>query len=255
MIVFVAGMPRAGSMWTYNVTRAILEAKKISVLPKLIKVDERSIIQDALVSVENKNEVHCIKTHIKLESPIPTKHPVKIICNVRDVRDACLSYMRFMKADYEVGLQIMKIMMELTDYYISTFADNLITIRFEDVVNNPHPTIGKISDFLGVELSEIEKKEIIAKFDRSNIQKKLHELSSVKLNENGQVIDDEQKEFFDSVKKFDGTYSIFDKVTSFQSDHVTSITDGEWESYFDKNQKAMLNALSRKWLLKYGYKI
>ncbi len=48
MIIFVAGMPRAGSMWTYNIVRELLKSKKCTVLPEKIPVSENDLITEAL---------------------------------------------------------------------------------------------------------------------------------------------------------------------------------------------------------------
>jgi hypothetical protein len=255
MIIFVAGMPRAGSMWTYNVVRAIYETKNYTVLPKLIPIDELELIGTALISDERENEVYCIKTHKALNNPLPTKHKVKIICNIRDVRDACLSIIRFGHLDYEEGMKSMISMMEITDYYQSTFKGSLLNVRFEDLTNHPSEVLVNISHFLEVDLSKTEKDEILRKFDKSNIQERLRDMPNIKLDSSGQVISAEHRSKFDAVRKGDGTYCVFDKTTAFQSDHITSTNDGEWKTYFSKKRSEKLNKLSRKWLLKYGYKI
>lgn len=255
MIVFVAGMSRAGSMWTYNVARAIFESEGWSVLPREISEAEGAFIKSALTSEEKENEVVCIKTHLLLKNPLPTKHEVKIICNIRDVRDACLSYIRFMHGDYQEAKRVMIGMMDTADYYFSAFQNNLLSVRFEDLTHAPMDVLENISAFLNIDLSESKKKEILQKFDKSNIQDKLRDMSKIEVDANAKVKDAEQRLKFDAIKNLDGTYRVMDKVTGFQSGHITSVADGEWKTYFDKNQTDQLNSLSREWLLKFGYEV
>lgn len=255
MIVFVAGMSRAGSMWTYNVVRAIYETGNYSVLPKVIPIDEKILINNALLSMEKEKEVYCIKTHFALSNPLPTKHRVKFICNIRDVRDACLSFMRFMHADFEAGVTAMKSMMAKSDYYLNTFKDNLIEVRFEDMTNTPLAVLERICVFLGIELSESEKQSILAKYDKSNIKKELNKLSEIRVDDKGRVIGEENSSRFNTVRNFDGTYRVYDTTTAFQSNHITSSKDGEWRTYFDENRLEKINELSKEWLLNHGYKI
>lgn len=255
MIVFVAGMSRAGSMWTYNVVRAIFKTRNFSVLPKLIPTNELDLIETALASDEMENQVYCIKTHKALNSPFSTTHKVKIICNIRDVRDACLSFMRFKHADYEAGISAMNDMMKLTDYYRTTFKGNLLIVRFEDLSGSPSKVLEDILRYLEVDLTRIEKDQILKQYDKSNIQEKLRDMSNIKVDSNGQIIDAEQRSKFEAVRNDDGTYRIYDKTTAFQSNHITSKKDGEWKTHFKKKQSDKLSNLSRKWLLKYGYKI
>jgi hypothetical protein len=254
MIVFVAGMPRAGSMWTYNVVRAIYETRGWSVLPREIPISEQALIRQALKSEQKENEVYCIKTHWPLKSPLRTKHDVRIICNLRDVRDACLSYMRFMHEDFDAGVSAMGEMMKITDYYLTRFGDGLLSVRYEDLTNTPLNVLENISGFLKVDLSENEKSAILKKFDKSNIQKKLQELP--KIESDARVpVDAENGSRFDSVMNRDGTYRTYEKATGFQSNHITSSSDGEWKTYFDKGKAERLIELSREWLLRYGYQI
>jgi len=255
MIVLVAGMPRAGSMWTYNVIRAIFEARGWSVLPKEVPVDEGSMIRNAFFSHEKYKEVYCIKTHLLLKKPLPPNHKLKIICNIRDVRDACLSYIRFTHANFDAGLVAMTEMMNSTDYYLSAFSNQLLSVRFEDVLNDPGNVLRNVSTFLKIKLSDRDRLQILERFDKSNIKNKLRDLPKVMLDSNSQITDEDQRALFQAVKNNDGTFRTLDKATGFQSNHITSTTDGEWRTSFSSEQNEKLLGLSREWLLKYGYEI
>jgi len=255
MIVFVAGMSRSGSMWTYNIVRAIYETTDFSVLPKAMPADERALIRDALSSAVKNNEVHCIKTHFLFRRPIPTSHEVKFICNIRDVRDACISFMRFTHSNFERGVSAMTSMMNSTDYYLSEFGNSVLGVRFEDVTNNPLIVVNSICSFLKIELSDSDKNEIISRFSKTKIKKKLHDMSKIRLDANGQIEGDEQQSKFEAIKNLDGTYRIYDKTTAFQSNHITSTGDGEWRTVFDKDQIEKVNSISKEWLLRHGYTI
>jgi hypothetical protein len=253
MIVFVAGMSRAGSMWTYNVVRAIYETKGFRVLPKEIPADEGPLITKTLSSGINDNEVYCIKTHVPLKSPLPTQHEVKIISNIRDVRDAALSFMRFTHADLEGGIKTMMRMMFITDHYLTKFKNDLLCIRYEDLTNNPQIVLENVASFLKIDLSKREETEILRKFSKANIQKQLNTMKKIKLDALGRVESDEQKSKFETVKNLDGTYRVYDKTTAFQSDHITSTKAGEWKTHFGKDQIERINGITKDWLLKHGY--
>jgi Sulfotransferase domain len=255
MIVFVAGMSRAGSMWTYNVVRSIYETKGFRVLPKEIPADEGPLITKTLGSEINDNEVYCIKTHVPLKSPLPTKHEVKIISNIRDVRDGALSFMRFTHADMEGGIKTMMRMMYITDHYLTKFKNDLLSIRYEDLTDNPQRVLENVAAFLKIDLSKGEKAEILRKFSKANIQKQLNTMKKIKLDALGQIESDEKKSKFETVKNLDGTYRVYDKTTAFQSDHITSTRDGEWKTHFGKDQIERINGITKDWLLKHGYKV
>lgn len=254
MIVFVAGMPRAGSMWTYNVVRSVFETKGWLVLPGEVPIIEHALIKEALLSEQKENVVYCIKTHLPLKSPLPTKHEVRVINNIRDVRDACLSFMRFMHADYDAGVHAMKSMMKISDYYLAQFGNDMLSVRYEDLTKTSLNVLENICGFLKIDLSENEKTEILKKFDRSNIRKKLQEMPNVE-PEAPALADPEHSSKFQSVKNRDGTYRTYEKATGFQSNHITSSGDGEWKTYFDKSKADKLIELSSDWLLRYGYEV
>lgn len=255
MIVFVAGMPRAGSMWTYNVTREIMMAGKWTVLPKLIPSNEAALVRDALTSDVNVKEIYCIKTHGKLPNPLPTRHEVKLICNYRDVRDASLSYMRFTHCEFNQGLTAIEHMMDLTDYYLKVFEKITLPLRYEDITHSPTQLIDKLCAHLEVSLSDNKKREILEKYSKESIKKKLKEISEVRMGEDGQVKGAKHQSKFESVRNFDGTYRAYDKNTAFQSNHITAKKDGEWRTAFKQDEIEQIHSLCQHWLIEHGYQI
>lgn len=255
MIVFVAGMPRAGSMWTYNIVRALYKCSNITVIPEKIPKNESALITEALQSRIVDDVAYCIKTHFKLPNPLPTQHGVKIICNLRDVRDACLSYKRFMNVDFKTCINEMNAMMKAADYYIESFQNNLLTVRFEELGNEHLDAIGKISDFLNLQVSNKQKADIWATYKKSSVKKYLDKLSNIKVDKEGKIKGAKYQGKYDAVRNRDGTYRVFDKATSFQTNHITSDKDGEWKTYFNKEEIEQIIDLSREWLQRHDYKV
>ena len=149
----------------------------------------------------------------------------------------------------------MVLMMNITDHYLTKFRNNLLSIRYEDITTNPQSALENVADFLNINLSKGEKAEILRKFSKANIQKKLSGMKKIKLDTKGQVESDEHKSRFETVKNLDGTYRVYDKTTAFQSDHITSTKDGEWKTHFAQDQLDRINSITKDWLLRYGYKI
>jgi hypothetical protein len=242
-------------MWTYNVIRDIFISGKFSVLPKLIPPNEADLIKNALASEVKEREVYCIKTHGKLINPLPTTHEVKVICNHRDVRDACLSYMRFIHCDFEQGLKAVHSMMDITDYYLKIFDKNILPVRYEDINQSPKQLIDQLCQYLEVDVSDAKKNEILSRYSRENIKKKLKEMSDVRLDEHGKVKGTKNQSKFESVKNLDGTYRAYDKNTAFQSNHITAKKDGEWKTAYTFIEVEQINALCGSWLIKHGYQV
>ena len=73
MIVFVAGMSRSGSMWTYNVVRELFKSDNYTVKPRQIPTTQHELVREALTSSIVENEVYCIKTHLHVKNPLPPR--------------------------------------------------------------------------------------------------------------------------------------------------------------------------------------
>ena len=137
-IIFIAGMPRSGSMWTYNVCRKLITAAGKTFWPDEVPLDESPVIEHALAHPPEPNQVYCIKTHFRV--PVGQPH-MRIICNYRDIRDATLSYMRFMKCSFEKGLSVARGSMELTDHYLRQEHSHVLPVRYDGIVS--HRTDGE----------------------------------------------------------------------------------------------------------------
>lgn len=242
-------------MWTYNVTRALYKSCNVTVVPERVPKDESTLISEALQSRDADGMAYCIKTHLKIPNPVPTQHEVKLICNIRDVRDACLSYKRFMHSDFETCLGAMKDMMLATDYYMQTFHDNLLAIRFDELSNENMAPINKISAFLELPATAEQKKQIWNTFRKSSVKGRLDKLSNIVIDHKGQLKGPENQNRYDTVRNHDGTYRIFEKETSFQTNHITSNRDGEWRTHFSNSEIEKILDLSSDWLQRYNYAI
>lgn len=247
MIIFVAGMSRAGSMWTYNIVRELVKKNKKHALPEKIPPDERQYIEFALSSPVLPDEVHCIKSHFRISADLNTEHAVKFLCNYRDVRDSMLSYMRFMHSSFEQAISAAKDMMATTDYYLDSFAGEFIPVSYARIQQSPMDLILEISRFLDFDISEQEAKIIAHKFSRQKVKEMIRDLEKNKAKAKNK-----NKERYIEVANFDGTSRVYDVDTAFQSDHITSKNEGEWQTFFSDEQKTVIDELTRDWLKKHG---
>jgi len=149
-------MPRSGSMWTYNVCRRLITAADKKPWPDEVPLDESPAIQHALSQPPAPDQIYCIKTHFQI--PVGKPH-MRIICNYRDIRDATLSYMRFMKCSFEQALAVAQGSMELTNHYLQPQDSNVLPLRYDTIINQPQQTISSLARFLSLptEPVEIEK--------------------------------------------------------------------------------------------------
>jgi len=243
-------MSRAGSMWTYNVTRRLLKASGYKPLPEKIPVVDQAAIQELIERDPGEKGVFCFKTHRRIE---PITSTMMIICPYRDVRDATYSYMKFMKCPFDRALMAARSMMENTDYYLQRKSDNVFPLRYDEIVNHPEKTIGKIAGFLQLKVTDPIIKGIAAALSQKKIKKYLKGLDNIKVDEAGKLQYEAQASKYATVSRFDGSHRIYDRTTGFQSNHITTGKEGEWRSQLGPRQQEALMKLTSSWLKKYGF--
>jgi len=252
MIAFVASMPRSGSMWVYNISRALIRACGRTPIPEIMSPDEVLRINQAFQIQLGENEDYIIKTHEVLKPDLPG---VKIIYTYRDVRDSMLSYMRFMHCGSNVGINNMIINMQLTDYYFEKHAHNIIRIRYDDIISTPVIVINKIGDFMDRLVPQKTAESIADQFSRENVKKIINTLENVAINETEKIQGSAELKDFEIVSNSDGSYRVIDKKTRFQTNHITSKKEGEWRDVLSEEKKEEVMRLASDWLKKYDFSL
>ncbi len=238
--IFISSMPRSGSMWTYNVVRELVRSVGLRPLPENVPTDTKPFVQEAYIRPVADDQVYCVKTHYPLN---PDFADTLVIVTYRDVRDCVMSYMRFMHVDFERMPARAKAWMDMTDGYLERGLDNILPVRYDELVENSRETIRRIDDFIGTGVDDDEVERIARLFSRERVKEKINSLSGV--NENEQTVA--------SVMNSDGSYRSFDRSTGFQSNHITSMGDGEWRTGLTEEQQGELMELAGEWLEKHGF--
>ena len=249
-IIFIAGMPRSGSMWTYNVCRRLITAVGKTPWPDEVPLDESPAIQHALSHPPASGQVYCIKTHFQI--PVGKPH-MRIICNYRDIRDATLSYMRFMKCTFEQALAAARGGMQLTDHYLESQDPNVLPIPYDMMINQPQQTISTLAGFLSIPVEAAEIENIAQSLSREAVARQLE-----KLKTDRQDIENSNKDSLalgklSSVPNLDGSSRLHDSSTGFQTNHISSNKDGEWRKAFSSEEQEKLMAVASDWLLRYNF--
>jgi hypothetical protein len=251
MVILIAGMPRAGSMWTYNIARECIRAAGHSPLPHEPPIIEKDALMEAVKNAHDKRRYYCIKTH----EHVPLVFPVaKIICNYRDVRDAMVSYMKFTHCDFEYGLHIAGRMMSLTDHFFMAGPSRLLKIHFDEVSkSNNAALVGRISEFLGLDLPRKDIKNIHNKYTKARVRSLVNTLGKVDIDASGQLRAPGSDNRFISTRNRDGTYRAYDRKSGFQGRHITATRDAEWKIIFTEEQQKRLLDLTSDWLTRHGF--
>jgi hypothetical protein len=239
-------------MWTYNVCRQLIVAAGKKPWPDAVPPDETPVIKEALAHPPERDQVYCIKTHFQI--PVGKPH-LLIICNYRDVRDAMLSYMRFMRCSFEKGLAVARGCMALTDHYLRHPHPQVLPVRYDGIISHPQETIRVVGEFLSLRSPDSTVEEIARSLSREAVRRNLRQIESLPLDEKGKLLDETKTAQFSAMRNFDGSFRIYDHHTGFQTDHISSNKDGAWRQALSDAEKDELIAATREWLDRYNFAI
>lgn len=242
-IVMVAGMPRTGSMWTYNVARRLIRLSGYTPWPVHIPPEPIPSFRVAVHQGVAESDIICIKVHALYEGELPG---VKVICNLRDARDAFVSYMRFTRCSFDEALEGFSESLELVDYYLGEARPNVLDVRYENIMGKPGETIGRIASFMGFAVTPEQTEQIARDYARESVRNYVAGLGGAEADEGGEYTGPVQH-------NADGSVRCYDDVTGFQSGHVSDSVGGEWRTLLQPAQQAQLAALTGDWLARYGY--
>jgi hypothetical protein len=245
-------MPRSGSTWIHNVTRAVFRAARYEVLPNQVPQDADDMFAhgDQAIVDTDPNKIWILKVHRYLRPDAPLS---KFINTHRDLRDALVSFMCFMQSDFEQALKTTIESAEKTDHYYRHFSpDSILHLRYTDITNRPSDVVHRISQFCDVAITETEITDIVTHFDRANVERLIHnkEADLERRARSGNPI--ARTEFVP--QRFQpGMARAFDPATGFQSGHLSGYRDGDWRKLLTADQQERIHAHLGEWLRRYGY--
>lgn len=247
--LWISTAPRTGSMWIYNVARELVRQSDFDLKPVVVPqkdTESTTIFSDATESPCDTDYL-VLKIHSVLNFKLPN---FKIISLHRDPRDVIVSYMEFMKVDFEQAVDAAKMMWTLTDKYQSWDEDTLKMIAYRDIENDPAKLVSTIANFMDIETNEGKISSIVEKFSKKNVRKIIHETDR-KLKEN--IIKKRQTNDVQFIFFTKTNYRSLDPKTGFQSRHVSNRNTGDWAKVLTKDQIDGVNLYFSDWMDKFGY--
>ena len=253
--IWISTTPRTGSTWIFNVTREIYRILGFTVEPSIVPQKDNEmfkIYHDKAINQNNENIKYVLKTHSILK---PDLIRSKIITSIRDPRDLCLSYKKFMKTDFNRSFKVTKSLIDFTNTYQYFKNNYLILIKYENIEKESTEIILNISKFLNVSITHSQAVEISKKYSRDNVIKIIK-------NKNNEINDkilkktklDEKEIVFVSKKlSINEETRAFDTSTGFQTGHISQSRSTSWSTEFSTNEKKILNDTFKDWLLKFKY--
>ena len=247
--IWIASMPRSGSMWAFNVARSLVRAAGCQVVPERIPQSDKEMIRmvELCLLDPDPSKVAVVKIHTRLRAPPPRS---RFITTHRDPRDALVSWTRFMRRDFDAGLSAMTGSVATCDHYRGFPANLMLHLKYADIKDRPVYVIRGIADFLGLTPPQDEVNDIHERFRKENVVKLINATEadiSERLAKGEHVAKDE-------IVKLDSQYMrAFDTSSGFQSGHVSGYRDGEWRKLFSAEEKGRIEEILGDWLARNGY--
>ncbi len=244
-------MSRSGSMWVFNVVRALFSATDHQVLPSDVPRDEisyLSLAHQALSDPDPGRKRWVFKVHSLIGDDVPGS---KFITTERDLRDVLISFMRFMNCTFETALQAAVDSMAQVEHYRRFPEEILLTTHYAQARSKPARTVQEIAKFLGLEVSNTKVNEILDRFSKDNVRRMIERKESDvnrRINAGEAIGSSEIVE-----QRFSNGIRVFDASTGFQSGHITDYRDGDWRQLLSADQIARINAILGPWLVRNGY--
>lgn len=248
--IWVAGMPRSGSMWTYNVVRELARRAGRRVLPEKILLSDQECYNYAnrvITANRDPKAFFVLKIHARIDSIPPGNF---VITNLRDVRDAVVSFMRFMHVDFDEALGNGRKFTTLADHYLDLPDEQRMVLNYHDITTAPASVVASIADRIGISIDDAAAEAIAAQFSKAKVRT-LTESRDQMYRESVQ----NQRSLAGQIllKRGDDAITTIDPSTGFQSDHVSDYQDGAWRQLLSADQIEALDQVFGKWLTRNGF--
>jgi len=237
-VVWIASLPRTGSMWTTNVVRDLVRHTGATLLPPtVLKSDSDGVQYGRQHLATDAPGIAVLKVHVvpRVDSP-----SARCIVTQRDLRDIVVSMMRFQHLGFDDVLQAIPAYVQASDadYFYPAGPTRLVQ-QYPRMLADPIGTIRTIADFLGLEADDASIAAIATKLSKDNVRQRITEVEQalVARSQSGQPINPE-----DVVRVSKNRARAYDHETGFQTGHVSDYRDGDWRQILSNEQKARLDA-------------
>jgi hypothetical protein len=247
---WVTTVPRTGSMWTYNAVRAIAREAGRELRPeKVPQLDETSvrIYKEAVAAGNNPDTIYAYKVHELLNKDL--EHS-KFLTTIRDPREIAVSFMRFMKVDFENGFSVAKLLKGFVEAYSSYNTENVMFVNYNDIVQKPTHVLQSISGYMDVNLTSDKLALIADQLSPHEVRKNI-EIVDKRLNE--QIAQTGEIHASEVVVIDADNFRLFDVNTGFQTGHVSGMASDAYRGSLTPDQVRMINDFYGDWLENYGF--
>ena len=238
-VIAISGLPRAGSMWTFNVARALVREAGLKLVPdKVPKTDEDMVAIAKSYLESGSTDTRCV---IKVHSIVDVSRKMKVIRNNRELRDRLFSFYRFMQA----GIEEKQILDEVAwsfnvdSQYDQWPAKSILNIPFDSIQADGVELMCRIAEFTGLPTPDRQTlKKLDFQFSKQQVRKRIDEADGLVFDDQGKI---KQNAHPDSLIDVGfGRIRVFDVNSGFQSGHVSDYQPGDWQHLWTDQQKEMV---------------
>ena len=237
-VIWIASLPRTGSMWTTNVVRELVRQAGSTVLPPTVLKSESENAEFGRAHLQGEAPgIAVLKVHVP---PGFDAAGARCIVTQRDLRDIVVSMMRFQHLAFE------EILKALPAYVAAGDADHFypagprrLVQQYGAMQADPVQTIRTLARFLGLAVDEAAIAAIAAKLSRENVKQRIADVEKaiVARSQSGQPIDPA-----DLVLLRGNRARAYDHETGFQTGHVSDYREGDWRTILTAEQQAQIDA-------------
>lgn len=215
MIVFVAGMPRSGSTFTFNVVRELLEARgSVHQIPTgriCVAVASAGSVEHLLLKGHEADE---------MTMRLVNYGAIKSVCSVRKPEDAIASWMNTFGYGLDDSIQMLVNWLPL----YRQIREHSLTVPFELIDTAPQQAASMIAQYVCPDASAEEVDAICRRYTKDEVQRlsKAIERGECEIEDLG--------------------FSYYDKRTFFHRRHVTSLHETKARDRIDVDQLSRIRA-------------
>lgn len=233
MWVFCCGMRRAGSTLQYQLTKEIVESKKVG--SGLGWVEPHQFTQ-LYSSCRNEEGFFVVKSHRYIEkaTELFSKEEAKAIYVYRDIRDVVVSMMNQSNKSFARVMLSRFVDLILDEHYKWTSVGDILVSKYETMVTDLGRESLRIADYLGVDLDESAANLVAEKYTSGRQVQRIRSFNY------GNLV----------------TRSVaaaYDPASLLHANHIHSGKSEQWRTTLSRFQVGLIENIAYDWLIDRGY--
>jgi hypothetical protein len=235
--VLCGGMKRSGSTLQYQIASEIVEVAGLGMRIGYVFPRE---FATRFQELDTESDWVVAKSHefIPELGKLASQPSTKVVYVFRDMRDVVVSMMADQNRHFWRLIMSGHILDLMHHGELWESWQCVLVTKYEDMISDLEREVGRISEFLGVDLSSAEVEDIALKYSIENQRKRI---SSFDFSTQGY--------------RKPGTVTVVDPSTNLHANHIRSGKHGRWKEELSPIEVFVVESIAREWLLAHGYSL